>query len=395
MLQNKAVYFRIVPFLCIVCTGILFFPLYTQSQNLIPNPGFEQPEACPSRHSMLNYASPWYSPSKATPDWFCACNNTVDMNVWVPENFAGAQDACEGRCYAGVFAYVDNDMNYGEYLAVELLKPLKKGENYVFSFYYSPSDLSSVQVEEIGVWISKKKFEKEKTSNRFSETPALRNSQKLKTDSTRWHLFSETYTARGGERFVMIGFPSVLNKKLIAQSRQSTFRNEERYLLQPLYSAYFYLDHFYFGLLDPQRDSSCGLTDSIPGEAIQNDPPESSKHFRTGESMAFQNLLFESDRSEILSASFPELDALAEYLNKNKNLIIRIEGHTDSDGDADYNRELSQQRAKSVAFYLESKGIHPSRIQYKGFGAEKPLFPNDSKSNKARNRRVEFTLEKN
>jgi outer membrane protein OmpA-like peptidoglycan-associated protein len=83
---------------------------------------------------------------------------------------------------------------------------------------------------------------------------------------------------------------------------------------------------------------------------------------------------------------------LVEYLKKNPAYSIEIRGHTDSDGDDASNMELSQQRAKAVALYLESNGISPDRIKYKGYGETMPIVPNTSKENMLRNRRVEFVL---
>jgi OOP family OmpA-OmpF porin len=88
------------------------------------------------------------------------------------------------------------------------------------------------------------------------------------------------------------------------------------------------------------------------------------------------------------------LGMLVDFLKQNTNVTkFRIEGHTDNVGAADFNMTLSQQRADSVVAYLTAQGIDAGRLISKGFGATKPLFPNDSKANMAKNRRVEFHLE--
>jgi outer membrane protein OmpA-like peptidoglycan-associated protein len=85
---------------------------------------------------------------------------------------------------------------------------------------------------------------------------------------------------------------------------------------------------------------------------------------------------------------------LTDFLKQNANVTkFRIEGHTDNNGNADYNQTLSQQRADAVVAYLTSQGIDAGRLISKGFGATKPLVPNDTKANQAKNRRVEFHLE--
>ena len=80
-------------------------------------------------------------------------------------------------------------------------------------------------------------------------------------------------------------------------------------------------------------------------------------------------------------------------LARDPSMTIDIEGHTDSDGDAAYNLELSQQRADAVAAYFAAAGIDPSRITAVGRGEESPAAPNDTPEGRALNRRVEFSLQ--
>ena len=72
---------------------------------------------------------------------------------------------------------------------------------------------------------------------------------------------------------------------------------------------------------------------------------------------------------------------------------VRVEGHTDNVGAADYNQKLSQQRAEAVLKWLSSHGIAADRLTAKGMGKESPLVANDTEQNRALNRRVEFHIE--
>jgi outer membrane protein OmpA-like peptidoglycan-associated protein len=72
---------------------------------------------------------------------------------------------------------------------------------------------------------------------------------------------------------------------------------------------------------------------------------------------------------------------------------IRIEGHTDSDGNAADNQKLSEARAAAVVKWLVDNGVAPGRFVTAGCAARDPLFPNDTPEHKARNRRTEFDLE--
>ena len=85
------------------------------------------------------------------------------------------------------------------------------------------------------------------------------------------------------------------------------------------------------------------------------------------------------------------MKSIADVLKENPDVRIKIVGHTDSDGDNAKNLDLSQRRAKSVMNELDKVfGIDASRMETDGMGETKPIAPNDTPSNKALNRRVEF-----
>jgi outer membrane protein OmpA-like peptidoglycan-associated protein len=86
------------------------------------------------------------------------------------------------------------------------------------------------------------------------------------------------------------------------------------------------------------------------------------------------------------------LKLLSKTFIKYPNLIIVIEGFTDDVGDENYNQQLSEKRAKSVADVLYGMGISKRQAHYQGLGGLDPLVPNDSEENRSKNRRVEIRL---
>jgi len=84
------------------------------------------------------------------------------------------------------------------------------------------------------------------------------------------------------------------------------------------------------------------------------------------------------------------LSNIVDVLQKNPNMYIRIEGHTDNIGSMEYNIDLSQKRARAVKNYLVGKGINESRVSIVGFGYKKPIAPNDTEEGRALNRRAEI-----
>lgn len=99
---------------------------------------------------------------------------------------------------------------------------------------------------------------------------------------------------------------------------------------------------------------------------------------------------FDTDKATIKTESLPIIDEIQKLLTANPNLKIAIEGHTDNSGVAARNKKLSEDRANSVKTALTSKGINSTRLQIKGWGADKPVAENSSDENKAKNRRVEI-----
>lgn len=98
---------------------------------------------------------------------------------------------------------------------------------------------------------------------------------------------------------------------------------------------------------------------------------------------------FRTNSADLLPESLNEIDSVADFMRQYPLTQVLLEGHTDDRGSAAYNLELSKKRARSVANYLvERKGIAPSRVSSTGYGESRPAYPNDTKENLARNRRV-------
>lgn len=111
-----------------------------------------------------------------------------------------------------------------------------------------------------------------------------------------------------------------------------------------------------------------------------------------GISIDLNSILFDFDSYELKENSKQTLDQIIEVLKQYPNQEIQILGHTDNIGDENYNEELSEKRAKTVVEYLLQKGLSENQISYKGYGSKKPLYPNDSPENRAKNRRVEILI---
>ncbi len=112
-----------------------------------------------------------------------------------------------------------------------------------------------------------------------------------------------------------------------------------------------------------------------------------------GSKIELDPIYFKQSTPVVLSTSYPTLNILANYLKENQNISIRIEGHTDNQGDADLLLKLSEDRAKAIKDYLVYKmRIAPLRIETVGYGATKPVNDNSTDELRKQNRRVEFEI---
>lgn len=101
---------------------------------------------------------------------------------------------------------------------------------------------------------------------------------------------------------------------------------------------------------------------------------------------------FETGSATLTANSKYELDNLVTAMNAYPALTIEVAGHTDDVGEPASNLTLSSARAASVVNYVINRGIAGTRLKARGYGDTKPLVPNDSPENRAKNRRTEFTI---
>jgi len=104
------------------------------------------------------------------------------------------------------------------------------------------------------------------------------------------------------------------------------------------------------------------------------------------------NINFGFDKTNLTTECFADLDQEIPFLKSNPNVVLEIAGHTDSDGTKAYNLLLSQRRAQAVVDYLVDHGANRAQLVARGYGETKPIKSNDTKADKANNRRVVFTI---
>ena len=193
---------------------ILSFGKNSKAQNLVPNPSFEIYTSCPDGNSYwpneVNLATPWYNPTKFSPDYYDSCFASVST-VGVPYNFTGYQYAHTGHAYVGCCMYGSSSgyPSIREYVQVQLLDSLTQNRKYCVNFYV---DLSlgnpppyGYAITEIGLLFSNNAIIQ--TNYNYLNYSAQVTSPVgiFITDTANWIQISGTYTALGGEKFITIG----------------------------------------------------------------------------------------------------------------------------------------------------------------------------------------------
>jgi outer membrane protein OmpA-like peptidoglycan-associated protein len=108
--------------------------------------------------------------------------------------------------------------------------------------------------------------------------------------------------------------------------------------------------------------------------------------------IVLRGVTFDFNSAEIRADSRPILDQAVTSLGDNADVLVVVEGHTDSIGTEEINQALSLRRAESVFRYLVNRGVAPERLRIEGFGKSRPVATNDTEQGRAQNRRVELRV---
>jgi len=361
-------------------SALFLFPVFLSatafSQNLVPNPGFEEYSSCPGyftqRVSEFR-AKNWIPAGTGTPDLFNACS---EGEADVPYNWAGVSDAYDGEGFAGIYLWMNGDNQYREYLQCRLTDRLLKDSLYSIAFHYRLSSYSKYSIDRIGLALCDTTVQKEHDQV-IPLRPVLSviEDSALTKETGLWQTAKINYRAKGDEQYLIIG-------NFFNNAETRAYKIQSRPVQQDMLaeSSYYYID---------------GVEVTSPFDT--NDLDTLSIPYFAGirelhVSRVLKNVQFEFNSSIVTRSSLPALDSLVEFLVVNNDLWLSIVGHTDDIGTDRYNQTLSLRRAQTVSQYLGSHGISRKRMQVLGVGKNCPLFYCISEECRRANRRVEITF---
>ncbi len=341
---------------------IFIFEINVSAQNLVPDPGFEITRRLPKRKdNSVSCTKYWQCPTAyGAADYY---HKDGKGHGRAPGNIFGRQKPHSGKAYGGMCIR----KKFMEYVETKLSDTLVMDQTYVVEFYVSRAERSIGSVKEFGVLFTDK-ISMGITGVGIPKEPGVEMIKKHGfRKKGRWMKFSAVYTAKGGETAMILGH--------FNHSKVKRFRGY----------AHYYVDDVSVIASEPKDKDMPEIKNEIVEKSTTVLP-------KLDETITLKNIFFETNQSELLPASFKELEQLVGYLHQLSEANIEINGHTDYTGDEVQNRVLSELRAKAVADFLIAHEIAPERIVFKGYGSAKPIATNTTTEGKKLNRRVDFIL---
>ena len=364
----------------------LFLPL--QSQNLVPNPSFEDFVDFTGKTN-----SGWHKIQVTdTPDYFNLDGPKPYNNIFA--RYIGGTQPKTGNAFVGFFCLRSNPQrnvkNVREYIGTTLLNTLEKDSLYKVEVSLCLDAESNAAIKNFGMIFSTNSLEFNKDYQLFSAKPQIEFTLSYPDKTTGWITVSSFYKATGNEKCILIGNfkndKATVIKKLPVNKVKGKDKKWDLQIAET--AAYYYVDDV---VIEKTRIEKAATPVEQKTAKEKEDTLNLAK-IEIDSAIVLKNILFEFNRTELLPESYTEINKLLRLMVYNPQIIIKLEGHTDNVGSYDFNIRLSVARAESVVRYLIEKGIDPHRIEYAGYGFTQPLASNDTDEGRKTNRRVAFKV---
>jgi outer membrane protein OmpA-like peptidoglycan-associated protein/tetratricopeptide (TPR) repeat protein len=193
---------------------------------------------------------------------------------------------------------------------------------------------------------------------------------------------------------------TVLSNTTNVTSNETTNKKSESTIVSPKTTSVVNSDLVTAKKSIPSEPVDLEVQKILPQSTSKNTPVSMPKNdlvvkkLKVGVAYTINDILFETNSSELSDRSKFILKEFSSFLVDNPSSKIMIQGHTDDYGEDSENLKLSQERAQAVKDYLITLNIKTDRMSAKGFGELMPKYPNTNEMNRSKNRRTDFILEK-
>jgi len=186
----------------IQCILVFMFPAVLFSQNMVINSDFETKTGCPNSSGQFLLAEEWFSPNIGTPDYFNDCSSTLEYGT--EYNAKGGQIPHSGHGYMGILSENLHNNEFFEYIETHLKEPLKSDQQYCIQLYVSLGDCDFA-LEELAAVFSQSLLKVPQAKKIVIPYLPLTNGSVL-SDTEKWMCIKGIYKAKGGEKFLTIGY---------------------------------------------------------------------------------------------------------------------------------------------------------------------------------------------
>lgn len=278
-----------------------------------------------------------------------------------------------------------------------VMKPLMNEQRYLPEQFTFEFDLlanggigTSLDVSEVTV-----SFREAEKSESDATAPLFAGLTGASGDETYGHFRLESYNEANDN------WSGISDRAFPVNARNATQNNWRHVAIYVNKSiGKLYIDQHRLGIVNQLIP---GKADKILIEVKSQEHPVLLRNFRlaAGGADAYKKVItegkfiaygiqFDVNKSVLKPESMGTINEFVKMMKSNPDLKFEIGGHTDSDGMADRNNQLSLDRANAVKKQMVSMGVDAARLTTKGYGSLNPVTENNSAENKARNRRVEF-----
>jgi outer membrane protein OmpA-like peptidoglycan-associated protein len=377
---------------CLACCLLLCFSSQVKSQSLVTNGSFEERNICIEYHAKC-----------AAEGWFRIPLGAVSNNNGTAGFFLGNQFETIVMDHTKLPGLMRS------YIYTKLLCPLEKGRSYTFTAFFRTLDGA---IDHVDVYLPDfEPYHFNRKINTAKQKLSINSSHATGRVQDKWKEYQVSFTARGDEKYLLIGNLSREEFKGKARKRMILYDIDNISLKgsdQDWNACPEIATNETALYLNDRRHSPGNYLDIPPPipQIAKNEIPVPVKKADTpvviaktippppvNDTLVVPDVLFKFDKSELNPVFAYRLDTLVDKIRGRSFQRIEVLGHTDSLGTDQYNQRLSQNRANTVKNYLAKKLNYPAdNIHTKAFAASLPVSTNRTSAGRQKNRRVEIVL---
>jgi OOP family OmpA-OmpF porin len=363
-----------------------------QTQNLVPNSGFED--------TNIKKLRSYGQMEEVSKDWFSATEVPADIygdgakgdKIAIPKNDYGTQEPAAGLCYAGFRAYSKDSRMQRSYLEVQLPQMLDRDTMYCVSFDISLADQSRYAVNDIGVVVSDRKIEQPNLGDMILKPDVKQKTNKVFQYAEGWEKFCGTFVGTGQEEYIVIGCFGSRSEMTIDKVKRPMGLTGAQ-----LNHAYYFIDNVEIIKIKAKSQCVCSAVDKRDMDLVYGSSSVQGEDMTDAEKINSSAIYYAFLKRTPTGSGKQTVADIATILKANPGMKINIVGHCDEDEasegkiNARY-KMIGKNRGDQIRRMLEAEGVPASQFSVSDIAAQDPANSRDTDISRAQNRRVTFEV---